>query len=107
MRRVKSRTADGVRKELACYGIVYNLVRAVMARAAARQGTTPGRVSFLDAVRWLISAAAPGQDEPPLVLNPRREGRHEPRVVKDLQDTYRKMTLPRKQMRRRPDLAKR
>ena len=43
----------------------------------------------------------------PLVINPRREGRHEPRVVKDLQDTYRKMTLRRAHMRRRPDLAKR
>jgi hypothetical protein len=106
MRRVKSRTADGVRKELAVYGLVYNLVRAVMVRAAARQGTTPDRVSFLDAVRWLLSAG-PGDGLPDLVINPKRDGRHEPRVVKDLQDTYRKMTLPRKQMRRRLDLAKR
>jgi hypothetical protein len=86
---------------------VYNLVRAVMLRAAARQGTTPDRVSFLDALRWLLSAAAPGQGVAPLLINPRREGRHQPRVIKDLQDTYRKMTLPRSQMRRRPDLAKR
>src|SRR5215217_7095944 len=106
MRRVKSQTADGVRKELAVYALVYNLVRAVMARAAARQDTTPDRISFLDAVRWLLSAA-PGDDVPDLVINPERDGRHEPRVVKDLQDTYRKMTLPRKQMRRRLDLAKR
>jgi hypothetical protein len=106
MRRVKSRTADGVRKELAVYCLVYNLVRAVMARAAARQGTTPDRVSFLDAVRWLLSAG-PGDEVPDLVINPKREGRHEPRVVKDLQDTYRKMTLPRNQTRRRPDLANR
>ena len=77
-----------------------------MVRAAARQGTTPDRVSFLDAVRWLLSAG-PGDDLPDLVINPKRDGRHEPRVVKDLQDTYRKMTLPRRQMRRRPDLAKR
>jgi len=107
MRRVKSRTPDGVRKELAVYCLVYNLVRAVMLRAARRQGTTPDRVSFVDAVRWLLSAAAPGQDVAALVINPRREGRHEPRVVKDLQDTYRKMTLPRARLRRRLDLAKR
>ena len=106
MRRVKSQTADGVRKELAVYCLVYNLVRAVMARAAARQQTTPDRISFVDAVRWLLSAG-PGQDLPDLVINPRRDGRHEPRVIKDLQDTYRKMTLPRSQMRRRLDLAKR
>ena len=107
MRRVKSHTPDGVRKELAVYCLVYNLVRAVMLRAAARQGTTPDRVSFTDALRWLLSAAAPGEDVPPLVTNPRREGRHEPRVIKNLRDNYRKMTLPRAQMRRRPDLAER
>lgn len=107
MRRVKSQTPDGVRKELAIYCLVYNLVRAVMQRAAANQGTTPDRISFIDALRWLLSAATPGEDAASLVINPRREGRHEPRVIKDLQDTYRKMTLPRKQMRRRPDLAKR
>src|SRR6476469_8201134 len=58
-------------------------------------------------LRWLLSAAAPGEDVATLVINPRREGRHEPRVVKDLQDTYRKMTLPRARLRRRLDLAKR
>jgi hypothetical protein len=106
MRRVKSRTADGVRKELAVYCLVYNLVRAVMVRAAARQHTTPDRISFVDAVRWILSAA-PGEELPGLVVNAKREGRDEPRVVKDLQDTYRKMTLPRSQMRRRLDLAER
>jgi hypothetical protein len=44
---------------------------------------------------------------PALVTNPRREGRNEPRVIKDLQDTYRKMVLPRAQIRRRLDLAER
>ena len=107
MRRVKSQTPDGVRKELAVYGLVYNLVRAVMVQAATRQGTTPDRVSFVDAVRWLISAASPGAAVAVLVINPVRPDRDEPRVIKDLQDTYRKMTLPRAQMRRRLDLAKR
>jgi hypothetical protein len=109
MRRVKSRTPDGVRKELAVYCLVYNLVRRVMCRAAERQGTTPDRVSFIDALRWLLSAdtAMPGADVASLVINPRRDGRHEPRVIKDLQDTYRKMVLPRAQLRRRPDLERR
>src|SRR5205823_11460295 len=34
MRKVKSRTESGVRKELAVYCLVYNLVHAVMMRAA-------------------------------------------------------------------------
>ena len=107
MRRVKSQTPDGVRKELAVYCLVYNLVRRVMRRAAERQGTTPDRVSFIDALRWLLSVATPGADVPALVINAKREGRHEPRVIKDLQDTYRKMVLPRAQLRRRPDRERR
>jgi hypothetical protein len=111
MRKLKTRTADGVRKrsrnwrlpgdELAVYCLAYNLVHAVMARAAERQHTTPDRVSFTDALRWLLTAA-PGKPVPDLVVNKRRPGRHEPRVIKDLQDTYRKMVLPRAAMKRQP-----
>ena len=99
MRKVKSRTPDGVRKELAVYCLAYNLVHAVMVRAARRQGVTPWRISFVDAVRWLLTAA-PGEDVPDLVVNPHRPNRHEPRVIKDLQDTYRKMTKPRGDLRK-------
>jgi hypothetical protein len=99
MRKLKSRTPEGVRKELAVYCLVYNLVHAVMAQAAARQRTTPDRMSFLDALRWLLTAA-PAEPVPDLLINPRRPGRHEPRVIKDLQDTYRKMVLPRTAMKK-------
>ena len=99
MRKLKSMTPAGTRKELAVYCLVYNLVHAVMARAAARQNTDPDRVGFLDALRWLLTAA-PGEAAPDLVINPRRPGRHEPRVIKDLQDTYRKMVLPRDEMKK-------
>lgn len=99
MRRVKSRTAAGVEKELAVYALVYNLVHAVMAAAALRQGVTPDRVSFVDGVRALLSAE-PGEPLPDLVVNPRRPGRHEPRVVKDRGDAYGWMTRPRAELRR-------
>jgi hypothetical protein len=45
-------------------------------------------------------SAAPGEELAQLVLNPRRQDRHEPRVIKDLQDTYRKMTRPRRELRK-------
>jgi hypothetical protein len=99
MRKVKSKTALGVKKELAAYALVYNLVHAVMCAAAARQGVTPDRVSFIDTVRALLSVE-PGAELPELLVNPRRPHRHEPRVVKDLQDTYRKMIRPRAELRR-------
>jgi hypothetical protein len=37
---------------------------------------------------------------PSLIVNPRRADRHEPRVIKDLPDTYRKMTQPRHELRK-------
>lgn len=99
MRKVKCRTEEGVRKELAVYCLVYNLVHASMLEAARRQEVDPLRISFIDAARWLQNAS-PGEDLPDLVVNPKRQGRHEPRVVKDLQDTYRKMTQPRPELRK-------
>lgn len=99
MRRVKSQTAEGVRKELAVYALVYNLVHVVMLEAAWRQGVAAERLSFVDTIRWLLSAL-PGEQMPSLIVNPRRADRHEPRVIKDLQDTYRKMTRPRHKLRK-------
>ena len=99
MRRVKSQTAEGVRKELAVYALVYNLVHVVMLEAACRQRVEVDRISFVDTIRWLLSAW-PGEEMPKLVINPGRPDRHEPRVIKDLQDTYRKMTKPRQELRK-------
>lgn len=97
MRKLKSQTSQGVLKELTVYALVYNLVHVVMVKAAAAQGVEPHRISFLDAVRWLLSAA-PGEPLAELILVPRRPDRHEPRVVKDRQDTYTKMTRPRAEL---------
>lgn len=99
MRKVKSQTDAGVRKELAVYCLVYNLVHAVMMTAARQQGVAPERVSFLDAVRWLLSAA-PGDPVPCLVVNAARPDRHEPRVRKDRGSGYTVMTRPRRELRK-------
>jgi Transposase DDE domain len=99
MRKVKSKTAQGVLKELTVYALVYNLIHQVMLEAACRQNVSPDRISFIDTVRWLLTAE-PGEELPDLVINPHRPGRHEPRVVKDLQDTYTKMTRPRDELRK-------
>ena len=50
---LKCTTVEGVLKELTVYAIVYNLVRVVMMKAAARQGVDVERISFIDALRWL------------------------------------------------------
>lgn len=97
MRKLKSKTPDGVLKELAVYCLVYNMVRAVTTAAALRQRVDADRISFIDALRWLLHAA-PGAAIPDLIVNPVRH-RHEPRVVKDRQDTYSKMTRPRAELK--------
>lgn len=99
MRKVKSRTPLGVQKEVAVYCLVYNLVHVVMLAAARQQRVDPGRISFIDTVRWLLSAA-PGEALPALVVNPLRPDRYEPRVIKDRHDKYKVMNRPRAQLRK-------
>jgi hypothetical protein len=99
MRKLKSKTAEGVKKELVVYALVYNLVHRVMCAAAQAQKVLPNRISFIDALRWLLSAD-PGEPLPELIINPLRPDRHEPRVVKDREDTYTKMTRPRSVLRK-------
>jgi hypothetical protein len=94
MRRIKSRTPDGVQREIIVYCLVYNLTHAIMLQAAARQRVAPDRISFIDALRWILSAM-PGEPLPNLLVNPRRKGRHQPRVVKDRHDGYQRMNQPR------------
>jgi hypothetical protein len=92
------KTVDGVLKELWMFVLVYNLVRMLMLEAARRQGVEPERISFIDALRWL--AHAPPDDElPPLIINPRRADRIEPRVLKRRMKEYRLMKIPRRELR--------
>jgi len=99
MRKVKSKTSEGVLKELIVYALVYNLIHLVMLKAAQRQHVLPHRISFVDTVHWLL-CAEPGEALPTLMIIPHRPDRHEPRVVKDREDTYTKMPRPRPQLRK-------
>jgi len=56
-------------------------VRLVMTEAASRQGVAVDRISFVDALRWLLDSKA-GDELVPLKVNPDRSGRAEPRVRK-------------------------
>ena len=53
---LRCKTVDGVLKELAVYAMVYNLVRLVMIEASRRQGVDVERISFIDAMGWLVEA---------------------------------------------------
>jgi hypothetical protein len=97
MDRLKCRSVDGVVKELMIFVLVYNLVRAAMVLAAARQGVDANRVSFVDALRLLCSRCRPPAMEGPieLIVNPVRPGRWHPRVIKRRIKPYDLMNRPR------------
>jgi hypothetical protein len=96
---LRCKTVDGVLKELMVYGIVYNLVRVVMGQAARRERVAVDRISFIDALRWLLEAK-PGEAMPRLVANPSRPGRFEPRVRKRRPKEFPVMKKPRRELRK-------
>ena len=100
MLRCKTRDGgEGVLEELLVFVLVHDLVRGVMLEAARRQGVTPDRTSFIDALDVLRHAATLATP-PPLKVNPVRPGRDEPRRIKRRRDRYPYLTRPRDQLRR-------
>lgn len=97
---LRCRTADGVRKEMAMYAVVYNLVRVAMLEAGRRQGVPADRISFADALRWLSSSPV-GTPLRKLVVNTDRPDRVEPRCQKRRGKNYPYMTHPRPVLRQR------
>lgn len=81
MCKFSARSVEGVKKELLAFVLLYNLVRLAMKQAAARQGVTPDRIGFRDAMTWLLWSQ-PGEPMPQLQVNPRRRRPTEPRARK-------------------------
>jgi len=94
------KTVEGVLKELMIFAIVYNMVCVVMVEAARRQGVEVDRISFIDALRWLM-AARPGACLVKLIVNPSRPDRVEPRVKKRRPKQFDLMNEPRSVLRNR------
>ena len=87
-----------VETEILAYVLVYNPVQLVLHQAAARQCVAPQRISFVDTVRWILHAD-PEQDMPPILVNPDRPGRFEPRVRKRRHYGYSYMMRPRAELK--------
>ncbi len=96
---LRSKTVDGIRKELCMIALVYNLVRLVMLKAAQQQDVDPDRISFIDALRWL-SSARPDEPLGKLIVR-RKRHRVEPRVRKRRPKEYPLMNRPRTELRKR------
>jgi len=91
---LRCQTIDSVLKELRAFAILYNLLCLVKTQTPIRENTTIERVSFLDALRWLLhSIYAPN----PVVifLNPARPNRWEPRAIKRRPKQYDRLNKPR------------
>ncbi|RIK65971.1 MAG: hypothetical protein DCC65_11045 [Planctomycetota bacterium] len=98
------KSVEGVLKEMWMFALVYNLVRLVMLEAARCRGVEPNRVSFIDAARWLVRAVIDPDAEyavslTSLIVNPSRESRIEPRVIKRRMKEFPLMKKPRDQLR--------
>jgi hypothetical protein len=100
MKQLSCRSVAGVRKEIVCFLLLYNLVRQVMIRAAAAQGVTPDRISFTDTICWLLWSD-PDEPMPKLAVVPRRSRASEPRVLKHGRRKYPMMNGSREQLRNR------
>ena len=100
MEVLQCQSVEGVLKELYMFAIAYNLIRLVMLEASRRQQVPVERISFIDALRWLRDA---GPDTPltPLVVNPARPDRLEPRVLNRRMKEYPLMKKPRGTLRKR------
>jgi hypothetical protein len=94
---LRTKTVDGIHKELAMFAIAYNLVRLAMLRSAQCQNVPVDRISFIDAQRRLRHASL---DSPPrkLLVLPVRPDRIEPRVRKRRPKEYDLMNKPRRQL---------
>ena len=95
---LRCKSPDGVKKELAVYLIAYNLVRLAMLRAAQAQGVSAGRISFVDAMRWLAARMLGLRGVGRLIVNPDRKGRCQLRVIRRRLKEYSLLIKPRRQM---------
>ena len=97
MNVLRCTTVDGVKKELAVYLAAYNLVRLVMLAAAQRQQVSVDRVSFVDAMRWLLARMLGLTGVRRLIVNPTRRGRSQLRVIRRRLKEYDLLKKPRRE----------
>jgi hypothetical protein len=109
---LRSRSPDGVRKELAARGTALNVIRCLMLQAADAHDADPLRISFAGAVRTALAFSPHLATAPPWKLPllqtamvqqiaqhrlPDRPGRLEPRAVRREKKHYPRLRITRKE----------
>jgi len=97
MNVLRCKTVEGVEKELAMYLAAYNLVRLAMLQAAQRQHTSIDRISFADAMRYLLARMLGLSGTQRLIVNPHRPGRSQLRVIRRRLKEYDLLKKPRRE----------
>lgn len=92
---LRSKTVEGIMKELYVFCLVYNLIRKVMLKIATIMKLPPQRLSFIDTLRWIRDAVTTNKCHM-IIVNPQRCGRMHPRVVKRRPKAFPRMTSKRK-----------
>lgn len=105
LKQTRAKDVAGVQKELLAFVVLYNLVRQVMLDAAHRQGVPPDRISFTDALRWLLWSE-PGEQLSDLIVNPIRSRLTQPRMLKHGRRKYARLNKPRHRLTKPPSQAK-
>jgi hypothetical protein len=111
---LRSKTPDGIRKDVAARVTALNVVRLIMLEAAIQEGVDPLRISFVHTVRTILAfspafATAPCCSLPGLYrtmlrrigshLVPLRPGRQEPRMIRRERIHYPRLNTTRAQWR--------
>lgn len=99
---LRCQTAEGIFRELAVFGMVYNAVRLVMIHAGEAQGVPPDRISFIDVLRWLGLGCA-GRELPRFIVNPVRRRTPAPRRTRRRPKPLTYLMRPRTPQRKLPD----
>jgi hypothetical protein len=120
---LRCRSAKMIRKELAIFHVVYNLIRVLMRQAARRADLDPQQLSFAGTRQRLLAtwpqwtaARSPGAQR--LLLDslladiagdplPQRPGRHEPRAIKRRRKSFPYLVHPRHRARKTAHYDKR
>ena len=97
---LRSKTVEGILKELTMFIIAYNLIHSVMADSARVQQVAVDRIVFLDALRWLTGGGTLG-DIGRILIIPSRPDRIDPRVRKRRPKQFPLMKEPRSVLRNR------
>jgi hypothetical protein len=95
---LRCKSVDGVMKELAVYLAAYNLVRLAILQAAEKMHVSPHRVSFVDAMRWLLARMLGLTGVGRLIVNPDRRGRTQLRVIRRRRQNYSLLMKPRREL---------